>query len=54
MDKFFRKVSVEFDATCKTIKIIVIPGSAEYLPWRLSETPPTITTKDVIIKIDIR
>ena len=34
--------------------MIVMPGSAEYLPCRLSETPPIITTKDNIKKIIIR
>tara|TARA_B100000282_G_C31655009_1_gene454878 strand:+ start:457 stop:981 length:525 start_codon:yes stop_codon:yes gene_type:complete len=36
------------------MRTIVIPGRAEYLPWRLSETPPIITTKDSIEKINIR
>ena len=33
---------------------MVIPGRAEYLPWRLSETPPKNITKEKIKRINIR
>tara|TARA_B100000780_G_scaffold174910_1_gene122475 strand:+ start:481 stop:630 length:150 start_codon:yes stop_codon:yes gene_type:complete len=32
---------------CKKVNINTIPVKAAYLPWRLSETPPIITTEDI-------
>jgi hypothetical protein len=50
----FKKLLFVFAEIYKTIKIRIIPGIVEYLPCKLSETPPTATTNDIIIKEIVR